>query len=303
MTRIDNKSDVPGIYHGGHHNHTFKVPLLNVVKKIKSVNSAQDTVVDLTKKNACSVPITLRQQNRLHLDPLSPHKVSLSSYLPARHETTGGELHHQTGCNRRYTKDFVIRIKDESLTESVTGLARKYDIPYSTIWNWVKGSASYYKAGSKYSKFLKTIEDLKGLKERRELAAIVAERVAGQANLNGKTEKQICDEVAMEKGIHKLALYSLISRAKSCSAKSSTALLLPTLSSVTKRCQRQPAASSSPGMSNLKMSNPGHSQPRQQAKKSSEVMSVPTTEATIAEKIEQGFAICFNHCEAWLKNK
>ncbi|WP_168426641.1 helix-turn-helix domain-containing protein [Erwinia amylovora] len=302
MTRIDNISDVPGIYHGGHHNHTFKVPLDNVVNKIKSVHSAQETAVGLTKKNACSVPITLRQRNRLHLDPLAQHKFSLSSYLPARHETTGGELHHRTGCNRRYTKDFVIRIKDESLTESVTGLARKYDIPYSTIWNWVKGSAGYYKAGSKFSRFLKTIKDLKGLKEKRELAVIVAERVA-RANLNGKTEKQICDEVAMEKGIHKLALYSLINHAKGYSAKSSTALLLPTLSSVTKRCQRQPAASSSPGMSNLKMSNPGHSQHRQQAKKLSEVMSVPTTEATIAEKIDQGFAICFNHCEAWLKNK
>ncbi|CCP02827.1 hypothetical protein BN439_1765 [Erwinia amylovora Ea644] len=302
MTRIDNKSDVPGIYHGGHHNHTFKVPLDNVVNKIKSVHSAQETAVGLTKKNACSDPITLRQRNRLHLDPLAQHKFSLSSYLPARHETTGGELHHRTGCNRRYTKDFVIRIKDESLTESVTGLARKYDIPYSTIWNWVKGSAGYYKAGSKFSRFLKTIKNLKGLKEKRELAVIVAERVA-RANLNGKTEKQICDEVAMEKGIHKLALYSLINHAKGYSAKSSTALLLPTLSSVTKRCQRQPAASSSPGMSNLKMSNPGHSQHRQQAKKLSEVMSVPTTEATIAEKIDQGFAICFNHCEAWLKNK
>ncbi|CCG86891.1 hypothetical protein [Erwinia piriflorinigrans] len=254
-------------------------------------------------------PVFLRADNE-HLKTAQGGTLvmnNLEAVKPARAAASSSSHSSQPKvCRRRtYDTEFVNKVKQELLTHTIVQVAKKYCLPYPTVYRWsiARGDArEMIKRGNareiaKQSRF-HTLMRLK-----KHCVNRVNDLCSQQQNLREISKNEIISRVAKEEGIYILTLKSWLVRAGNYSLGSRSVFLLPmgtpdNQPSENKTRPRHTVSSDCNAHQPKARSHIHSVKPR--ANKPSTVPSTVRADTTYDEKIEKGFVKCFQHLEKWL---
>ncbi|UXK13704.1 formate--tetrahydrofolate ligase [Erwinia pyrifoliae] len=207
---------------------------------------------------------------------------------------------------QRYDPEFVKNIKEELSTKTVWQVAKEHGLNYRTVYHWENGSGGAREKINKNniseiatrSRFRSTFALKKHCVDR------VNELCSQQQNPREiSNEKKIISQVAKEEGIHKTSLTWWVAKTRKNSSDSKRVLLLPKRTPDEKhRVNNVKPHQSVSGNSDAHKLNVQSNIDLAKLRANELPTAPPTvrTDSTNDEKIEEGFARCFQHIERWL---
>ncbi|WP_042958983.1 hypothetical protein [Erwinia tasmaniensis] len=227
-------------------------------------------------------------------------------------------------CRRRkYNTEFVNKVKQELFTHTVGEVAKRYRLPYPTVYKWsialggvrAKIKRSNGKEKIKQGNAREKIKRGNGreiaqqsrfhtlMRLKKHCVNRVNDLCSQQQNLRERSQKVIISKVAKEEGICIGTLKSWVVNASNYSFHSRSVFLLPMSTadknhSVKKSYPRQSAGGNSDAHQLKARRNVDLVKFR--ANKSSTTPTTVRTDSTDAQKIEKGFVKCFQHLARWL---